>query len=169
MVDTHKQASSMKKGASAQPVRFLPGAPPVDSFRPWWRRNQQGVIGCPPFSPMSVAPLRGSTFPGQRRMGQESELNLPPSSLQDRAYSQELDSDFYGTNFEIYRVSKRTKRKGGEGGSEWCGGLQLSVRQSNWIQKNIFHANGSAGKFGPETVIYLASRVCDTLLPATQP
>jgi hypothetical protein len=93
-------------------------------------------------------------------MAKEGQLNCPLALLQDRAYSQELDSDFYGTNFEIYHVSKRTKRKGGSGASEWCGGLQLSVRQSNWIQKNIFQANGSAGKFGPQTVVYLASRVC---------
>ena len=75
-------------------------------------------------------------------------------------YSNDLDKDFYGTSFEVYQISRRVKRKGGgPNNSLWCGDLRLSVKQCNWVQKNIFMANGSTSKFSDESLIYLASRV----------
>uniref|UniRef100_A0A7S0U002 TLDc domain-containing protein n=1 Tax=Hemiselmis andersenii TaxID=464988 RepID=A0A7S0U002_HEMAN len=73
-------------------------------------------------------------------------------------YTTELDKDFYGTSFEVYHISRKVKRKGGSGGSEWCGELSLSIRQCNWLQKNVFLANGSTGKLGNDSLLYLASR-----------
>ena len=77
-------------------------------------------------------------------------------------YAKELDCDFYGTAFEVYNVSKRSKRAGGGvasgTASPWCGALTLGVRQCNWIQKICYGGTGSTRKFCDESLLYLASR-----------
>jgi hypothetical protein len=78
------------------------------------------------------------------------------------SYCTELDSDFYQTAFEVYHVSKRTKRFGGGAemgaASTWCGNLTIGVRHCNWIQKMCYGGTGSARKFGDDCLIYLGSR-----------
>ena len=77
-------------------------------------------------------------------------------------YANELDCDFFGTAFETYQVSKRSKRAGGGreigAASAWCGNLTLHIPHCNWIQKICYGGTGSTRKFCADSLLYLASR-----------